>query len=554
LLTLFTSVDASAYCMVKDDDPDGIIVLSYASARGVLTHRIMCLDDDVEEEGVQDMLVDRCGPPGSTNFEAVEAGPNHCDPSAASPPSWCAGSPFPFEIWVGTDSNDEEDFSSSEHPIAYYGGEGVDTITGSPYGDWLHGGGGRDWLDGGAGDDLICPGTCGSECDEAWQVTTGGDGHDLILGSSDKDEIYGNDGHDIIQGAAGDDIVWGGPGDDVVHGAVGDDYLYGGPGSDEVHGAPGVDYLYGGDGTDDGERDILLAVDEDTDAFIDADEFDVCYLDDDEGTDPVPGDQGDCGGGLNLLAPSCENDRLYAGQDDQLYVIDVEDGSELGGYPVSMSTGDPVERFDGLAVHPTNCGLWGVVTNAATGGQELAKITCDGTSCTATGTPVLDGRTDDIVDIAFNQQNELFLLTQQADLLQLKSTGSLDTVLVGALWAPGNIGVHMVYDDSDGGFLFIATLDESDEYVIHLASAHASTPGTAFAAITSEPNTRYEGGALTMYAVESHPAGEFYEIRPDGGMWGHRHKHFRALRVLDDNGDHVFAPIGDPQSLTVSHW
>jgi len=551
-VTLFTPLQASAYCMVKNNDPDGIAVLSVGSSHGTETHRMMCLDADDDT----DMLIDQCGAAGSEHFETVVSGRNPCDPTAASPPSWCVGSPFAFDLWVGTDDNDTKDFTDSIVPIAYYGGGGVDTITGSVYGDWLHGGAGRDWLNGGRGDDQICPGTCGSACAQERQITYGGPGRDIILGSSDPDEIFGGKGNDIIQGAAADDVLWGGPGDDVVHGGVGSDHLYGGIGSDQLHGAAGSDFFYGGTyGADDGERDILLAVDEDTDAVIDADEQDVCYLDNDEGADPIPTDSGDCGGGLELFAPACENDRLYAGQDDLLYVIDVLDGAELATLPVTLSTGDSVERFDGLAVHPSNCDLWGVVTNASTGEQALARMTCDDTSCIATDTSVLDGSTRPIVDLAFNQQGEMFLLTETADLLQLNSTTKrLDTILVGEEWAPGNLAVHMAYDDPDGGFIFISTLDESQEYVVHLVSARASTAGAAFAAVTREPNTYYEGGALTVHALDEHPGGKFYEIRPDGGLWGHQRKHFLVKPVLDVDGAQVFAPLGDPQSLTISHW
>ena len=173
----------------------------------------------------------------------------------------------------------------------------------------------------------------------------------------------------------------------------------------------------------------------------------------------------------------------------------------------------------------------------------------------SSGPSVLDGSTRPIVDLAFNQQGEMFLLTETADLLQLNSTTKrLDTILVGEEWAPGNLAVHMAYDDPDGGFIFISTLDESQEYVVHLVSARVSTAGAAFAAVTREPNTYYEGGALTVHALDEHPGGKFYEIRPDGGLWGHQRKHFLVKPVLDVDGAQVFAPLGDPQSLTISHW
>ena len=90
-------------------------------------------------------------------------------------------------------------------------------------------------------------------------VQLGGDGDDTLTGTPGNDYISGNDGADTIAGGAGDDTlhgdagddtVGGGPGHDNVYGDAGDDDLDGGDGSDLVHGGTGDDRLQGGDGAD----------------------------------------------------------------------------------------------------------------------------------------------------------------------------------------------------------------------------------------------------------------------------------------------------------------
>lgn len=69
----------------------------------------------------------------------------------------------------------------------------------------------------------------------------GGDGHDVILGSSANDSLYGGAGNDRLYGMGGDD--W-------LHGGAGVDCLLGGEGNDMMQGGSGRNVLLGGEGND----------------------------------------------------------------------------------------------------------------------------------------------------------------------------------------------------------------------------------------------------------------------------------------------------------------
>jgi Ca2+-binding RTX toxin-like protein len=79
-------------------------------------------------------------------------------------------------------------------------------------------------------------------------VTHGGQGADLINGTSLKDWLYGRDNNDTILAKDGDDYLKGGNGDDSLYGDAGSDRLEGNPGNDRLFGGNGNDWLGGGDG------------------------------------------------------------------------------------------------------------------------------------------------------------------------------------------------------------------------------------------------------------------------------------------------------------------
>jgi putative intracellular protease/amidase len=82
----------------------------------------------------------------------------------------------------------------------------------------------------------------------------GGDGHDLMTGSSADDLLEGGSGFDRISGLNGADQIFGGDQSDYLFGGDGDDILVGGGGDDYLEGLTGRDFLIGGDG-----RDIIKA-------------------------------------------------------------------------------------------------------------------------------------------------------------------------------------------------------------------------------------------------------------------------------------------------------
>ncbi|WP_256867937.1 calcium-binding protein [Candidatus Entotheonella palauensis] len=110
----------------------------------------------------------------------------------------------------------------------------------------------RDVLFGTRGDDIICAlgghdtlfGLGGNDC------LDGGEGDDRLSGASGADLLDGRAGNDHLLGGAGEDMIFGGDGDDVLRGEAGDDVLHGDDGDDVLHGGDGGDALDGGPGQD----------------------------------------------------------------------------------------------------------------------------------------------------------------------------------------------------------------------------------------------------------------------------------------------------------------
>lgn len=126
----------------------------------------------------------------------------------------------------------------------------ADVIVGSPQRDSIYGGNGGDVIcsdppqheedptDPDHGDDCEGDGGGGSP-------GHGGGGPDKVWGGNGNDRIYGGGGPDSIYAGNDGDIVLGGGGPDAIFGEHGDDTLYGGPGPDWVYGGLGDDFIYG---------------------------------------------------------------------------------------------------------------------------------------------------------------------------------------------------------------------------------------------------------------------------------------------------------------------
>ena len=95
---------------------------------------------------------------------------------------------------------------------------------------------------GGNGEDILS-GTSGVD------VIVGRDGNDLISGLDGNDYLCGNSGYDTIKGGNGLDHVHGDFEADTITGNAGNDSLYGGPNGYTINGPDG-DSLYDGTGSD----------------------------------------------------------------------------------------------------------------------------------------------------------------------------------------------------------------------------------------------------------------------------------------------------------------
>lgn len=165
--------------------------------------------------------------------------------------------PDPTGVIVsGLDGNDVIDFSTATFSTTISGGDGNDLLFGSSQADHLNGQSGRDTLLGGNGNDALYGGS-GSD------TLNGGAGHDTLRGHSGNDVLLGGAGRDMLNGGTGDDMLRGQGGHrDQLTGSTGDDTLDGGSGVDLVTERGDVDFILK-DGTLYGlGADVLVAVEE----------------------------------------------------------------------------------------------------------------------------------------------------------------------------------------------------------------------------------------------------------------------------------------------------
>ena len=132
------------------------------------------------------------------------------------------------------------------------GGEGDDTIYGTPGDDTLNGDAGDDTIYGGEGADTISGGYGNDNLQgqNGADIIYGSAGDDDINGGWGSDALYGQDGNDSLIGGYSDDNIYGGSGSDYLQGDAGNDTISGESGSDSLAGGSGDDIISGGDGTD----------------------------------------------------------------------------------------------------------------------------------------------------------------------------------------------------------------------------------------------------------------------------------------------------------------
>ncbi len=85
---------------------------------------------------------------------------------------------------------------------------------------------------------------------EVGKIEDGGNGKDSLKGTPGDDVLSGGNGKDSLFGGAGDDVLSGGNGKDSLFGGAGDDVLSGGNGKDSLFGGAGNNQLTGGKGKD----------------------------------------------------------------------------------------------------------------------------------------------------------------------------------------------------------------------------------------------------------------------------------------------------------------
>ncbi len=126
------------------------------------------------------------------------------------------------------------------------------------------------------GNDVI---TLDNSAGQTWKALFHGEGgNDVLIGSTQADELHGGDGKDQLYGGDGADQLFGDAGNDWLQGDEGNDHLYGGAGHDRLEGNAGNDNLDGGSGVDhfDGGAglDEIFASDGTVDLiFIDGDDL-----------------------------------------------------------------------------------------------------------------------------------------------------------------------------------------------------------------------------------------------------------------------------------------
>lgn len=125
-------------------------------------------------------------------------------PATQSDPSIGFIDSFKYTLWDGNSATSTATVTVAVGKIEN-GGNGNDTLTGTPGNDRLLGGNGKDTLTALAGDDYL----------------DGGNGNDVLDGGTGNDTLLGMNGNDTLTGGAGNDILTGGRGADYFVLAVG---------------------------------------------------------------------------------------------------------------------------------------------------------------------------------------------------------------------------------------------------------------------------------------------------------------------------------------------
>jgi Ca2+-binding RTX toxin-like protein len=162
---------------------------------------------------------------------------DQCEPDAEEPKAvLCTPTPAFVVFLLGFDDTVSPGNATAGRTLEAHGGEGADTLIGTPDGDKLYGDGGRDSMEGRSGDDLLEGGPEDDSIDA-------GPGNDTVRGGEEGDTLFGGEGSDTIDGGNGPDTFSDGPGDDKVTGGAGDDFFRPGTGRDTFDAGDGTDAI-----------------------------------------------------------------------------------------------------------------------------------------------------------------------------------------------------------------------------------------------------------------------------------------------------------------------
>jgi Ca2+-binding RTX toxin-like protein len=114
------------------------------------------------------------------------------------------------------------------------GGNGNDILTGTSGNDTIDGGNGNDNVNGGDGNDNI----------------TGGNGDDTLIGGRGSDILDGGNGDDMLDAGSGNNQLTGGNGDDIMRAGDGNNTFDGGNGNDTITAGNGNNIITGGNGNE----------------------------------------------------------------------------------------------------------------------------------------------------------------------------------------------------------------------------------------------------------------------------------------------------------------
>jgi Ca2+-binding RTX toxin-like protein len=136
-----------------------------------------------------------------------------------------------FVFQVGSDGAGGTDLMLAK---AVNGGNGNDLLTGTSGNDIINGGNGNDTINSGEGNDII----------------SGGNGNDTVTAGNGNNVIDGGNGNDTITAGNGNNTITGGNGNETITVGNGNNTIAGGNGNDNVTVGTGNNMVSGGSGND----------------------------------------------------------------------------------------------------------------------------------------------------------------------------------------------------------------------------------------------------------------------------------------------------------------